>query len=95
MYMANGKILQPIFHWLALGFSGGGNAIFMFHVGGNANFSTFRYHHVGIPKTKLWHWGSKPTPGPNANGFALQGNIGFKFYIELLSFDLTLFSGFP
>ena len=27
---------------------------------------------------KLWHWGSKPTTGPNANGFALQWNIGLR-----------------
>ena len=43
-------------------------------VGGNANFSIFRYHHVGIPHAKLWCWGSEPTRGPNANGFASQWN---------------------
>ena len=32
---------------------------------------------VGIGKAKLWRWGSKPTPGPNANGFTSQWNIGF------------------
>ena len=26
---------------------------------------------------KVWRWGSKPMPGPNANGFASQWNIGF------------------
>ena len=26
----------------------------------------------------MWHWGCKPTPGPDANGFASQWNIGFK-----------------
>ena len=57
MYMANAKILRwgpnatYIFHWLALGFCAGGNAIFMFRAGGNANFSVFRYQHVGIPNT--------------------------------------------
>ena len=25
---------------------------------------------------KVWHWGSKPTPVPNVNGFASQWNIG-------------------
>ena len=45
----------------------------MFHVGGNANFSVFRFQHVGIPNAKL----SLPKPGPNVNGFASQGNIGF------------------
>ena len=44
----------------------------------NANFSVFRYQHVGIPKVKLWLWGCKPTPGPNAKGFASQWNIGFR-----------------
>ena len=28
-------------------------------------------------KAKVWHWWSKPTPGPNANGFASQ-NIGLR-----------------
>ena len=26
----------------------------------------------------MWGWGSKPTPVPNANGFASQWNIGLK-----------------
>ena len=26
---------------------------------------------------KVWRWGSKPTPVPNAIGFASQWNIGF------------------
>ena len=69
---------QPILHWLTLGFCIEGDANFMFRIGGNANFSVFRYQHGGIPNTKLWRWGSKPTPGPNANGFASQWNIGFK-----------------
>ena len=56
----------------------GGNAHFMFCVGGNANLSVFVYQHVGISNVKLWHWGSKPTGGPNANGFALQWNIGLR-----------------
>ena len=40
-------------------------------------FSFFRYQHVGISNTKLWRWGSKPTPVPNANVFLSQWNIGF------------------
>ena len=44
-----GDPMQTIFHWLALGVCLGGNANFMFRVGGNANFSVFRYQHVGIP----------------------------------------------
>ena len=69
---------QPLFYWLALGFCVGGNANFMFRVGDSANISVFRYQHVTIPNSKLWRWGSKPTPGPNANGFAPQWNIGLK-----------------
>ena len=48
-----GDPAQPIFHWLALGFCVGGNANFMFRFGGNANFSVFRYQHVGIPNMKF------------------------------------------
>ena len=77
-----GDPTQPIFHWLALGFCIGGNANFMSRVGSNANFSFFRYQHVGIPKAKLWSWGSKPTRGPNANGFASQWNIGLKVLVK-------------
>ena len=69
---------QPIIYWLALGFCVGGTTNFMFRFGGNTNFSVFRYQHVGMPNTKLWCWGSKPMPGPNANGFASQWNIGFR-----------------
>ena len=39
-----------------------------------------RYQHVvsfALGNAKVWHWGSKPTPVPNANGFASQWNIGF------------------
>ena len=54
-----------------------GNTNFSVRVGGNANLSVLRYQHVGIPNAKLWHWGSKPTRGPNTNGFALLWNIGF------------------
>ena len=68
--------MQPIF---ALGVHIGGNANLRFGVGGNANFSVFRYQLVGIPNAKLWRWGSKPTRGPNVNGFALQWNIGLNF----------------
>ena len=38
----------------------------------------FRYQHVGIPNAKFWRWGSKPTPGPNANVFASQWNMNLK-----------------
>ena len=46
-------------------------------VGGNANFSIFRYQHVGIPNTKLLCWGYCPTRRPNASVFTSQWNIGF------------------
>ena len=36
----------------------------------------FRYQHVGIPNAKSSCCRSKLTRGPNANGFALQWNIG-------------------
>ena len=41
-----GDPMQPIFYWLALGFCIGGNGNFMFRVGGNANFSVFRYQNM-------------------------------------------------
>ena len=44
-----GDPTQAMFHWLALDFCAGGNANFMFCVGCYANFSVFRYQHVGIP----------------------------------------------
>ena len=37
---------------------------------------------------KVWRWGSKPTPGPNANGFVSQWNIGFKRIFKIL-FQVT------
>ena len=36
----------------------------------------FRYQHVGTGNAKLWRWGSKTTPVPNANGFGSQWSIG-------------------
>ena len=71
---------QHQIYMAVLGFRVGGNANFRVCVGGNTNFSVFRYQHVGIGNATLWHWGSKPTPGPNGNGFASQCNIGFKLY---------------
>ena len=41
---------------------------------------------VGIGNAKLWRWGSKPTPGPNANGFALQWNIGLILLVSVFGF---------
>ena len=32
--------------------------------------------YFALGDAKVWRWGSKPTPGPNANGFASQWNIG-------------------
>ena len=81
-----GAPTQPIFHWLVLGFCFRGNTNFMFFIGGNANLGVFRYQHVCIPKAKLWCWGSKPTPGPNAKVLPSLWNIGFrdiKTYLSL------------
>ena len=52
--------------------------ILKFGLGLTQIFSGFRYQHVGIGNAKLWRWGSKPTPVPNANGFASQWNIGLR-----------------
>ena len=60
-----------------LGVAVGGNAYFSVSIGGNANFSVFIYQHVGILNAKLWRWESKPTRGPNVNGFASQWTIGY------------------
>ena len=73
-----GDSTQPIFHLLAFGVGFGDNANFSIRVWGNANFSVFRYQHVGTPNAKMWCCGSKPTAGPNANGFASQWNIGVR-----------------
>ena len=73
-----GDPTRPIFHLFVLGVGVGGYANFSVRVGGNANFSGFRYQHVGIPNGKLWRWGSKRTLGPKVNGFASQWNIGFR-----------------
>ena len=77
--MANAKICvgdptQPIFHWLALEFCIGGNANCTFRIGGNANFSVFRYQHVGIPNAKFRVGGLRQCKDPT---FASQWNIGF------------------
>ena len=78
-----GDPIPPIFHLRMSGVGVGGNTNFSVRVGGNANFSVFRYQHVGIPNVKFWSWGSKPTQGPNANGFASQWNIGFTVSLTL------------
>ena len=75
IYMPNANLTlvyptPPVFHLLVLGLGDEGNANFSVRIGANANFSDLRYQHVGIPNARLWHWGSKPMQGPNANGFA-------------------------
>ena len=45
--------LQPIFHWLALGFCVGANTNLKICIGGNTNYSVFRYQHVGISNAKF------------------------------------------
>ena len=61
--------VKPIFH-KKKGSRGGVALGVSVRVGGNANFSIFRYQHVGTPNAKLWCWESKPMGGPNMNGFA-------------------------
>ena len=83
VYMANAKILRlepnatyiplirvRVLRWVM--------PILKFALGVTHISSVFRYQHVGIGNAKLWHWRSKPTPVPNANGFAWQWNIGLK-----------------
>ena len=38
----------------------------------------FRSQHVGILNTKWSRWRSKPMRGPNASGFVLHWNIGYR-----------------
>ena len=71
-----GDPTPSIVHLLASGVGVGGNTNFSVCIWGNTDFSVSRYQHVGIPNAKLWRWGSKPTQGPNANGFASQRNVG-------------------
>ena len=60
------------------GFCVEGNANFRVGVGGNANFSIFRYQHVGIGNAKSSRWGTNPMQGPDASGSLPQWNIGLK-----------------
>ena len=58
MYMANGRNLRlepnpTYFPLTGVGVSCGGNVDFKIRVGGNANFSVFRYQHVAIPNAKF------------------------------------------
>ena len=48
-----GDPTQPIFHLFMLGVCVRGTANFSVRVGGNANFSVFRYQHVGIAKANF------------------------------------------
>ena len=75
--MANAKML----HWgpnttkislNCVGVSSWGNANFRVCVQGNANFSVFRYQHVGIGYAKSSGGGFNPMRGPNDSGFASE-----------------------
>ena len=54
----------------------------------NANFSqkmpkyTNMLVYFALGDVKVWRWGSKPTPVPNANGFASQWYIGLNLCRE-------------
>ena len=62
-----GDPTPPTFHLLALGVG----------VGGNANFSVFRYQHVDIANEHFTCWGADPMQSPSASSFASPWNIGF------------------
>ena len=73
MYMAKTKVLRWRPNATYIPFARvGGKANFMFRVGGNTNFSVFRYQHVGIFNGKF-----RVGRTPNTRDFALQWNIGF------------------
>ena len=46
--------------------------------------------YFALGDAKVWRWGSKPTPGPNANNFASQWNIGVRACM-LIVFLLLMF----
>ena len=48
--------------------------------------------YFALGDAKVWRWGSKPTPGPNANGFASQWNIGLR---KVLTVKTVLLSDHP
>ena len=92
MYMSNTSLTlnaNHIFHWLvlglALGILGSRWALltrvghYWLALGGHVGSARlFRYQHVGIGNVKLSRWGSKPMRCPNASGFGVQWNIGFR-----------------
>ena len=47
----------------------------------------FGYQHVGISNAQWSRWGSKPMRWPNASGFSLQWNIGFRLNKKLPKFN--------
>ena len=57
--------------------------IFRVGVGGNANFSVFRYQHVGTGNAKSLRWECNPKRGLNTSGFESQWNIGFRGEIKI------------
>ena len=63
---------------LRLGFASGKTQILGFASGVFAFLDTNMLVSFALGIAKVWRWGSKPTPVPNANGFALQWNIGFR-----------------
>ena len=66
--MANAKILRLV-----------PNATYipLTRVGDFALGDVKKKRHPTLGNAKVWRWRSKPTPVPNANGFASQWNIGF------------------
>ena len=76
--------MQPLYHWLALGFCVRVTQILYFALGVTYILAFLDTNMLVISKAKLWRWGSKPTPGPNANGFASQWNIGFNRVVVII-----------
>ena len=65
-----GDPAPPISHLLVLGVG----------IGGNANFSVFKYQHVGIAKANFRVGGADQTRSTNTSSFASQWNIGLMLF---------------
>ena len=73
--------MQPIFHWLVLGFASAKTQILGF-ASAKTQIKGFvlapKYQHVGIPNAKFWCRGHCQMPTPDARYFSSQWNIGLK-----------------
>ena len=39
--------------------------------------------YFALGDAKVWRWGSKPTAGPNANGFASQWTLDYRMLVTV------------